>query len=207
MREPLIKITDEGTHYLYRFQDKAEASIVFCRGGFQNTPQNMGLCRLLSRQGWEVLAVKYGNAYSLTDDVRYTWLATVKAVNKPYILGISRGGYLAANAIERSRYQGAVICVAPLYPDEWQEKARLPKDVRPYFNLTPVFDNVPMLLIYGKRDKAVPSTQGAKFYKEHKDSGLVKFVCIDDSHTLMHREEGIATMLWWLKKQVRNASR
>ncbi len=184
--QPKVVVEDMGDYFLFsspvitaqEVQAGEPTVIIYCHGGFLKTNKSYPDAKFLARQGYLVAAVKYAAAKSLEED-----LAAVKKVRdevgdgKTFIMGISRGGFLALQAFlsDNDGYDGAIIVAGPTSVSRWHTGFPLSREQKVYFaSGLDAIDNVdiikkPLFLIYGTGDSIVPASQGKLLFAENED--------------------------------------
>ncbi len=199
--------------------------IILLPGGkfLPNLPQSAGKEDPLATVYWkyfEVMTLKYTNPPNLMEDMKKVnalYSEYYDPKNKPILLGVSRGGYLAYNLLNcaPTAFSKVVIHSAPFDLRRWDYLPKLPKkEWKEYFSINPaelLYHNLPpTLLLYGTLDRIVNYEQGGFAYiglRRQFTPGVkkpdIKLVKINKgSHSLAYDSKIIEGVLFWLSKKV-----
>lgn len=110
--------------------------------------------------------------------------------DRVFLLGFSQGGYFAGyHAVRHWRlFRGAVVIGARVKHEVLAKELRKAKDLE-------------LLLLHGKKDRAVPFALAEKSHAAVKEAGLsVKFRAYDSGHSITKEE--LADAKRWLRKRI-----
>ena len=190
----LIQIKETPRYFAYCREDGGIGeSAMFCHGGFNPTARNSVYPKWLAAVGFKAIAPKYADAISLDDDLTLIQSIVQEFSSFTLIMGMSRGGYLAAHAYCQGGFGMGIFCSAPMYVDRWPFWNTLGRR-KPYF-----MKNVPKLerpekalLVTGDEDEIVPVTQAFRFRRENPG---VKVCVIPGGHGALKKKENWAPIV------------